>query len=269
MPLNDYIPTLIHTVVMIYILMRLYLLATEAKRSISLVFFTFATVAYLLTDFYWIVFDLLHPMTRMPFAANEVAELAIFISLASSVAAVTGEFFAPAKSETAGALAFLTANVALWIVWSGEWVQDIITGIVMGYFFTRLIRHMKQTGTLPAPAWRLLGTICAVVIAANVATLYVQDRFKSMTDLAAYLLMLAVDLYFAYRTLRSLASGNNPGLSISLSFAVSGWNILFLYMSAGLFYNIANLFSAFSWLLMFAALRKEVMQNIPSGEVLK
>ncbi|MCR4655794.1 MAG: hypothetical protein K5770_06150 [Lachnospiraceae bacterium] len=280
MPLNDYIPTLIQIIVDIYILIRLYQLTNKAGRSVRLIFFAFAVTASLLTSFYWVAYDLLHPMTRMPFAANEIAEWAIFLSLASSIVSVAGVFSVPAKRETICALAFLTANVALWITWSGEWAQDIITGIVMGYFFFFLTSYMKQTGALPAPALRLLEIVCIIVIAANIATIFVPDHLKNTTDLAAYLLMLAADLYLiyrviltfsrqephrirmrflhernAFRSLPSPASGKDPELSISLSFAVYAWSSLFLYMSAGLFYNIASLFCSFSWLLMFAALR--------------
>ena len=255
----DYIPTLIRIIVMIYILVRLYLTAAKTGRSIQLVFFASAAVACLLADFYWVAFDLLYPMTRMPFAANEIVECAIFLALASSIAGLTKTFRASAKWETVGAVAFTAANVALWIAWSGEWTQDIITGIALGYLLVHLVRHMKQTQALQPAVWKLLGALCFVIILANAATFRVAGPLKDALDIAVCLLMLIVNLYFVVRTILSFSAENDTDLPVSLSFAAYVWNVFFLYMSAGVFYDIANYFGTFSFLLMFAAIRREAV----------
>ena len=40
---------------------------------------------------------------------------------------------------------FIGANIALWIFWSGEWVQDILFGIPYVYFLWLLIRGIKRS----------------------------------------------------------------------------------------------------------------------------
>jgi hypothetical protein len=257
--INDYIPTLIQIIVLVYVLFRLFQTMVRAGRRVPLVFFTFAMAGLLLTDLYWMTFDILYPTTRMPFAANEICECALFLSLASTLAAMTVTLGIPAKWETLFTLVFIAANTALWIAWSGEWVQDIITGLVLGYLSIRLVKHMKQTGALPSAVWKILGIIFVLVIMAHIATFLVPEQFKDGCDLTAYLLMLGVVVYFVVRAVKSLTKGTDPQAAISLSFASCTLSNLFLYMSAGLFYNIANCCSTLAILLMFISVRKEAL----------
>ena len=253
----EYIPPAIRLIVLIYVLIRIYRLILRPERSLQFIFFTFSTVASLLTDIYWVTFDLLQPGARMPFAANEICECALFLSLASVIAAVTGTFTPPAACETACALMFLAANTGLWIAWSGEWIQDLISFLVLGSLLIRIIRHMKQTDALPALMWKVLGIICIVVIAANIATLLVPEAYKNATDLTAYLLMLAVSLYFMIKIILFLYKKENYRVALSLSFAMHFWCVMFLYMSAGFFYNVANFLATIAHVLIFIALIRE------------
>lgn len=252
----DYINTIIQIFVMIYIQIRLYKRTFIKERSIRLVFFFFAIVANLLSELYWLAFDILYPSSRMPFAANEIGECAIFLSLAASIALSTGFFTPPAILETIGACIFITANVALWIAWSGEWIQDIITGIVVAYFFSKIIKHIKQTGALSSFAWKILGMICVLVIAANTATFFADYALKKIYEMSVCFLMLSADLYFMIRTVLSLKR-KETGVPVSHAFASMGWNVLFLYMSEGVIYNMVNVFCSVSFLLMFLALVRE------------
>ena len=71
----------------------LYHTGLKAGRSVELVSFTFATAAMLLSLLYWLAFDILYPGQRMPFAANEIAEWAMFLSFASTLKPMLGEFY--------------------------------------------------------------------------------------------------------------------------------------------------------------------------------
>ncbi len=255
--LNDYVPTLIQILVLVYILIRLYRMTVRTGRTVSVIFFSFAIVSSLLSDLYWVVFDLLHPMTRMPFAANEIAEWAIFLSLGATLAGLEGVFGAPARADMIGAILFTAANVALWIAWSGEWLQDILTGILYAYYLIHVVRHMRQTGMLSGMGRIVTGLTCLLILAANAATFAVPKRYTGMLDLAAYVLLILTALYLAVRSVIALTGGGDPQSAISLAFAANAWNFAFLYMSSGIFYNVAMGFFTFSVLLMYAAIRRE------------
>ena len=258
-PINNYIPTLFHIVVCVYTLVRLYRMMNRTGRSVQLVFFAFGVVAYILTDLYWVAFDLLYPMDRMPFAANEICECAIFLSFASVLVVPAETSALGCVRETAGAMAFLAANVGLWIAWSGEWVQDIISGIVIGCFLVRLVRHIKHTGALSAVEWKISGAVCVLVTAANVATFYVEEPLKDTFDLTVSILMLSAVICSAVLTIICLTVRKNAAASVSLSFFMYAWSSFFLYMSAGFFYNVASFCCSAATLLMFETLRREAL----------
>lgn len=96
------------------------------RRSMAPVFFTFALVSLLMSGLYWLAYDLLRPDTRMPFAANEFGEIGGFLLLASALNAVFRGRFADARREIVCAAVFAAASTALWIGWSGEWVEDVL-----------------------------------------------------------------------------------------------------------------------------------------------
>ncbi|MCR5092455.1 MAG: hypothetical protein K6B72_00565 [Lachnospiraceae bacterium] len=255
--LNDYIPALIQLLVLVYILIRLYQTNVWTGRAVSVIFFSFAIVSWLLSDLYWVAYDLLHPLTRMPFAANEIAEWAIFISLGVTLAELTGPVVAPIRAEVIGIVLFMTVNVALWIAWSGEWVQDIMTGIALAYCLIHLTRHMRQTGVLSRTCRIALGLVCLLIIAANAATFCVPEKYTGMLELTAYILMILTELYFTVRSVIALTGKGDRQVFVSLSFAAHAWCPISMYMSSGVFYNIEMYFFTFSALLMFTAIRRE------------
>ena len=240
-------------ILLLVFLGTLRLLASE-KRDARTVLFAFAVASVLLSNLYWLAYDILRPGMRMPFAANEIGEWALFLLLGAAVR--TQPEVPSAKREVFCAALFTAANVALWIAWSGEWIQDIITGIVVAYFFSKIIKHIKQTGALSSFAWKILGMICVLVIAANTATFFADYALKKIYEMSVCFLMLSADLYFMIRTVLSLKR-KETGVPVSHAFASMGWNVLFLYMSEGVIYNMVNVFCSVSFLLMFLALVRE------------
>ncbi len=256
----DYIPTIICFIICVYILVSLYRTAIKEGRSLKLILFAFAVAGLLLSSLYWVAFDLLYPTERMPFAANEIAECALFLSLAATLATMLTSSIKAAKWEIGFAILFMAANVALWIAWSGEWLQDIITGIVFGYFLINLVRLLKETEkeSLTVPVRVVIALFCVMIVAANAATFFVPESLTARHDLAAYILLSIVEGYLMIRVILSLWKKSEPRVCVSLSFSLVAWSLIFMYMSAGMFYNIANICLSLSFLLSFFSLRREV-----------
>lgn len=268
----DYIPTAIQVIVLVIILSKLYRLSPVAKHRVEFVFYVFSVVSALLSDLYWLAFDILYPLDRMPFAANEVAECAIFLSYAYSIKAVTmkmqsslpeggsvREVSLPSKPETAGIFLFAAANTALWIGWSGEWLQDIITGVLFFYMHFQILRELKASGAMSSYAKAALAAVCIAIITLEAATFHVADPLKERLDLAAYILLLAAGLCLIISAYIFIFIKNDIRASIGLSFATYSWSLVFLYMSTGVFYNIANLMGAVAFFLMYLSIKREVL----------
>lgn len=256
---SESIPTLIQIIVLIYISSGLFRMMVKNHRTGRTVFFAFATTCALLSDLYWLVYDILRPDTRMPFAANEIGEWAIFLSLGAALAYSVEPYGVSAGKEIAAAILFMAANILLWIAWSGEWLQDILTGISLGYFLIYLMIHMKQHSVWSPLRWRLLGIVCVFIIAGEISTFFVAEEIRIWPDHFCYGLLFATDLYLIISAVRSLRRRPESGHtdSIGLTFASYAWSLICLYMSAGIFYNTASLLSSFSFLLMFFAVRTE------------
>ena len=228
-------------------------LLTTAKGSLRLVFFAFATACVLLSELYWLVYALLRPDTRMPFAANEVCEWALFLLLGAALNTDCPALQTSARREMLGSVLFTAANTALWIAWSGEWVQDILTGLCFGYFLCCLTAHIKRDGSFSAAEWRIAGFVCLVLIAAQTATFFVPETLKQPLDLFCYVLLFAGAVYLMVRTVLWL----RRGAAICPPFAALAWVVTTMYMSAGGWYLAAVFLCSLCFPLMLLALWKE------------
>ena len=158
-------------------------LLETGKREARTVFFAFAVASVLLSNLYWLAYDILRPGTRMPFAANEIGEWAMFLLLGASLTSLRSINFHQARLEVLCTVLFITASTALWISWSGEWVDDIVTGIVYGYFLCCLVALMKQEEMVPSYKWGMLGGVSLLLIAGQVVIFFVPNDMKRAMEI--------------------------------------------------------------------------------------
>ena len=228
-------------------------LARHKKRFLTTVFFAFGTVSCLLSTVYWVVYTLLRPDSRMPFAANEIAEWAMFLLFASALATVYAVRRFPVGTTVCAAL-FAAANTALWIGWSGEWVEDILTGICFGWFLCCIAGAIRLSNALKTGEWIALGALSAVLILSQTATFFVPESIAAPLDVFCSVLTFSAGAFFFARTAIALKRG---GASLPLAFSANAWAAVTMYMSGGIAYNIALVLSACSFPLILIALIKE------------
>ena len=243
---------LLQTAVLLFVLLRTIRLIGTGMRPVRLVFFGFAVASVFLSNLYWLTYDILRPDARMPFAANEIGEWAMFLLLGAALNA--REQPHNAKWQMLGAVLFAAANAALWIAWSGAWVQDILTGAAFGWFLCCLVARMRQEGALSPWQWGLLGAVCVLLIAAQTVIFFVPEPAGQALDLFCYILLFAGAAAFLARAILSLLHAEG---TVCHCFAAHGWIVTALYMSTGGFYVAALLLSTACFVLMLAALKKE------------
>lgn len=244
--------SLFHNIVLAAVLYAAVRLSAE-KRSMRLVFFSFSAACYLFSDIYWLVYGLMRPESRMPFAANEICEWAMFLLAAASLNAKPLTEAVSARREMIGAALFTAANTALWIAWSGEWGQDLLTGVCFGYYLCCLTAHMKRDGVFAPWEWRLFSLGCIVLLAAQAGIFFVPEGIKAPLDLFCYALLFGGSAFLMVKTLLAL----KRGAPVCLSFAAMAWTTVTMYMSGGGFYLAAAVLGVLCFPLMLAALRKE------------
>ena len=245
------------------VIMRTVPLQKSGKNPMAVALFLFSLVSLMFSFAYWLTYTLIRQEMRMPFAANEIGEIAWFLLLASSLETVfRNRDFYP-KKETIFTLVFVVASVALWIGWSGEWLQDIIYGFAFGYFLLTCVKSLKQTDALSKTQWRILGISCAVIIFSQAGTFFVPEGAKKPLDLFCYALMFTVLIWLFVKSVLMIKDNNGAKAgdtksALAMAFSVSAFAFSTLYMSSGWFYLAALTFCLAALPLKFIALRREV-----------
>lgn len=252
---------LLRALVLLVVFIGTLRLILSRQNPLRLVFFELAIASIMLSDFYWLVYDLLRPGVRMPFAANEIAEWAMFLLLGACLATLHPIHFSLAKKELLGTTIFTIGNVALWIAWSGEWLQDILTGIVLAYFLYALIISIKEEAAYGTRNWCALAISCAVLLSAQAAIFFVPETLQKPLDYACYALLFLASAMFIAKSIYALIRERNASKIVCYAFAAFAWNVITLYMSSGYFYTAAMILSAICFVLMFLAIRKEAIAS--------
>lgn len=249
---------ILQTSVLLFVFLGALRLIKKKKYTVYLVFFAFAVASALLSNLYWFVYDLMRPGTRMPFAANEIGEWALFLMLGASLQTRSEHRFA--KLEMFFAALFATANTALWIAWSGEWVEDILTGVVLGYLLCHLVAEIKQTEVFAKWEWRLVGFSSLILIAAQAGTFFAEDALREPLDLFCYFLLFAMAAYFFVRAFLAFRTQGQTSQTVGRTFVAFAWSVITMYMSADCFYMAALGLTTISFPMMLLALRKEASE---------
>ena len=227
------------------------------QHLLVVAFFALAAACFLFSTLYWIVYDLLRPDVRMPFAANEICEWALFLLTASSLRAAFPKGGLLLKTACIPAALFTAANIALWIAWSGEWMQDILAGLSLGWFLCVLLSCLLRCGAFSRAEWIAVGAVSALLIAAQTMTFLLPDKAQTF-DMIGYIILFSVDVWLIVKTIRAVKKGDRPQRGLCLSYAAWAWAMIAMYMSGGWLYNAALFVATLCFLLIFLAIGKEV-----------
>ena len=235
-------------------------LIRESNRSLTAVFLTFTLTLWLLTDLYWIIYDLMRPDSRMPFAVNEIGEAAMFLLFAATLSAAVPHWFPEARSQAFGALFFAACNIALWIAWSGEWLQDLLVGAVFACFLVMIACALKSTQALKNGDWISLAIICSVLILAQGLTFIVPQGTKAALETGCYILLADGIVFWAVRNVSAWKKAAEAHRLMALAFALTGWIITAKYMSDGGWYTAFLIAETLSLPLLYLSVRKAVVR---------
>ena len=227
------------------------------RFSEPIAFTAFALACLLLSDLYWIAWALLEPEARLPFAVNEIGECAMFLLLAAALHTQLAD-----RPRFAGALTLLPAlfaacNAGLWIAWSGEWVQDIVTGLALGWYLVVAVQLMGQDHALSGKAWIGLGALSALLVLLQALTFFTPQAAAATLDALCYGLMAISILWFLLRCVRAVRGRERAALS--LAYGGYGWGLVCLYMSSGVPYTLILLSLTAMLPLMVVSMKRRVI----------
>lgn len=229
----------------------------ESARNLTAVFLSFSYSLFLLTDLYWLIYDLMRPESRMPFAANEIGEAALFLVTAATINSAVKRRTRLPMGYLVGTFLFSVSNVVLWILWSGEVVQDIVSGIVFAWLFYSIVRALRWSQALSSREWIVLAVLCTALIISQGLTFIVPENVKPVPDTCAYLLLIAGGVFFIYKLIRAYKDGLAYA-QLFLSYALVVWLTIAKYMSGGNWYNLFQTLGTIGIPLWYMSVRKVV-----------
>ena len=259
--------------VLLYVLGYSVWMLKKGVHSMRLILFGFAMACALLSYTYWCIFDLMYADEEkaLPFAANELGEWALFLLLGATLTFGLAKKRVSLFLEMEIMLFFVAVNVTLWIHWNGEWMQDIVTGLVMAYLLSAIIRRMKYSGKFTRKQWILLALGGYLAVAFQIVAVwtepYIQGCFiiepplHDWAEKIGYVYLLVVSLVLLGVSLAELLKKGSAERSICLSFMSIAFCTFSMYMSDGIWYILEMFGSTLAFLLMFFSLRKEVVAS--------
>ncbi len=234
----------------------------ETKNKVLSVFFTFAMVSYFMSEVYYFAYNFLIPDTRMPFAANEIAEASMILLLCAVLETALGK---DKKINIPAALfstVFIGINMALWIMWAGEWIKNIIFGLPYIYFLYLLIKGVMKTKAASSKEIITATVLSICVMAGEAIAIFLNDTVRPIVETGCYPFMYILWILICIKTIATLRKEDkNQGEAIYLSFTLHIWTMLLMFMSGGIFFNIANILYMCVLPLMYFAFNKELSKD--------
>lgn len=236
-------------------------LLIKHTESLTAVFLSFVFGLWFLSNIYWLIYNFMRPDIRMPFAANEIGEAGMILMLAALINSAVPHGSRAAVKQMTGAVIFSIFNVILWIGWSGEWVQDIFSGLVLMWLLSSVVCALKVVHALSKTEWILTGVYCAVLIAGQGLTFFFEEPVKSGIDLGCYVLLSLGILYWIIKFFLSFKRDHSDKKQLVLAFAILVWTIVALFMSSGLFYTIYLNIETLTVIAIYLAVEKVVKES--------
>lgn len=197
------IADLINLLVLLVILAGLIRMILRGRREMTVIFYIFSTASLSFSYIYWLVYDAMWPQERLVFAANEICEWAHFLMCGTVLAYMFKSITRIDWGEVFGVTILVAVNVALWIAWTGEWLQDILTGLCIAYWAYRLAVVLKESKSSSFKEW--CGLLAGFVIALG---LQVASFFKGVPVdalyLASFLILAIIVVIIHIKTIRTL-----------------------------------------------------------------
>ena len=244
--------TIIQAVVLVVVIAKTNKLIKREKNFFLPFFFILSMLSFFLSDVYWLAYDFLKPDIRMPIASNEIAECAMVLLLSAALESILTD-----KRKYAGEIAFaflfIGANIALWIVWSGEWFQDIFFGIPYIYFLWLIIRGLKTRQALSQREMRLAMMMSVFVLIMHVAIRFIDGFSQSLVVFLCHVFMFGMIVWLGVRSVRL------KDFFVSSAFFL--WTNLVMFSSVSFYYYIAFFASTIALPMMYISMKKELLSD--------
>lgn len=250
--LVEVLSTILQCCVLAVIIAKSTKIISFSKNCIFAFFIVLTMASCLLSNLYWIAYDLINPNTRMPIAANEIAECAAILLLSAALNSVL-QNRKKVLGEILFAFFYTAANIVLWIVWSGEWFQDIFFGVPYIYFLWVLIHGLRSRKSLPSREMYLMAVTSAVTLALLALLPISEGNVYAFAKYGSYAVKFVLMVWLGIRCVQS------KDIFVASTFFL--WTNLAMFSSAEFYYQIAFLANTVALPFIFISMKKEIFDN--------
>lgn len=249
--------------VLLFCIVEMIRIVDYSSGSVPVIYYSFGLTGFLVSDFYWFAYEFMYPNTRLPFAVNEVGEWAGLLLLSVSLTTLFKGEFRIVIHEIFIVSAFTAISVILWIAWSGEWFEDIISGLVCGYFFCVVVLSMLLTDVLTKKQWISFTLLAWMLIICQILTFYVPEDIYPYVDGLCYTLMITGIIGFVIELLKKCRRHDSYEKRLTLAFGGAAWGISSMYMSSGLLYCVM----IFGYIVMIPVITISLKKVVKSYDI--
>jgi hypothetical protein len=185
----------------------------------------------------------------MPMACNEIGENATILLLCAGLDTILKDKRKVA-SEIVFAIFFIGANIALWILWTGEWFQDILFGIPYIYFFWLLIRGLKSREILSHKEMWVAATVGIIVLAMQIPLYFTKGE---VFNFICFMVMFALTVWLGIVNFR------RKDFFLATTFFM--WTELAMFLNSDFYYDLFVFASTVAIIIMYPSLKKELAAN--------
>ena len=138
-------------------------------------------------------------------------------------------------------------NIVLWIVWSGEWFQDILFGIPYMYLFWLLMRGLISREVLSQKE-RWLAAAAGTLVMSMLTPRYVMEG--DVFNYASFAVTIAVTVWLGVLSVR------RKDFFLATTFFL--WTQLSMFLFSDVYYYVFFFANTIAMMVMFPLVKKEL-----------
>lgn len=218
-----------------YLVFRVLRFINRTHARVGILYVAYGLMCMFFSSVYWLIHVLLDTGYRFPFGANDVGDIGMFLLFASALAVIFKDAGKKAVLEVIGTLIFSVISVILWIMWSGEVVKDIISGIPFAYFCCHAVRSVRLSHGFRRLEWIFFAAFVLGITVVEGWISFLPEPLNIIVDSACYVIMytmLAALMCNAFFKIVRSKTTSDAAAAVSMSAVCFAWGLSSMYMSA-------------------------------------
>lgn len=213
-------------------------------------------LSFFASNLYYLIHELQNKGMYLPLSVMEIVNLGIYMLLPFGLEYnFLFKINEPTKIGIAGAI-FGALNVALWILWSGSWLGNLLNAPSFMFLMFVCARSLEESNAVTKLEWIFFFVAAVIVCAGNTVLCYIDEPLYTVIDTLTYIILFAFTLYIFFKTVDAISRGY-ADKALALSLSAYAMSLVSMYLSYEPLYYIADFELTISMILTCLAIRKK------------